>query len=144
MQGQPRDETDVLLCRRVILKMRTARGHRDYLWHNIPSRARWDRSQLRSQKTWLCCHISCSEGKKSIITCYVKIICSPTYNQNRSLLFMQTLIAAKASDGQRYPNALSKCWFNFDGKKESGQGVARHSQSMNELEKTPSSYVNRL
>ena len=34
-------------------------------------------------------------------------------------------IVAKASDGQRYPMPLSKCWFEFEGERGSGlEGVA--------------------
>ena len=37
----------------------------------------------------------------------------------------QGTIVAKASDGQRYPMPLSKCWFEFEGERGSGpEGVA--------------------
>ena len=36
-----------------------------------------------------------------------------------------TLIVAKASDGQRYPMPLSKCWFEFEDERGSSpEGVA--------------------
>ena len=35
------------------------------------------------------------------------------------------IIVAKASDGQRYPMPLSKCWFEFEGERGSNpEGVA--------------------
>ena len=38
---------------------------------------------------------------------------------------MAELIVAKASDGQRYPMPLSKCWFELDSERGSGpEGVA--------------------
>ena len=33
---------------------------------------------------------------------------------------MHNKIVAKASDGQRYPLPLSKCWFEFEGERGSG------------------------